>query len=246
LRVVGTRTPILAAFTDRGAYDITSQAAVKEASRQEHQKPATGKESRPSDRPTITDDLDAGPAIGPALPPPHSEGMIDTNNEILSTETTYATSRAIIRSMTMPPVPNFNIPPSPPGSPPPATTKKLANFLGLKKKGMHFNSKLESSAALRNPGILLKLKDFAGINDYEQYNTPLPDDLAVPIAFPPWAYGDQLNKTQQVMLKKKENEKRTQTRDKIDFVSASSSANAGFRGGKIGNSGHTSSTSRRP
>jgi hypothetical protein len=176
------------------------------------------------------------PAIGPSLPPTADEELPEMESEPFDTQSSYADIRATIRGLTMPPFPNFNIPPSPPGSPPLAATKKVANFLELKKKGVHFNSKLESSAALKNPGLLQKLMEFAGINDYDQYATPYPDDLAVPTAFPPWAYGDQLNKTQQALLKEKENQKRTQTRDKIDFVPASTAASSGIKPGKGGDS----------
>jgi hypothetical protein len=123
----------------------------------------------------------------------------------------------------MPPVPNFDIPPSPPGSPPPATSKKFARFLELKKQGIHFNEKLEKSSALKNPNLLLKLMDFAGIDDKDQYATALPEELAVPTSFPAWAYADQLNKTQQKTLKKREEEQAKKQREAIDFVPATGS-----------------------
>jgi HCNGP-like protein len=117
----------------------------------------------------------------------------------------------------MPPVPNIDIPASPSASPPAASTKKFANFLDLKKKGVHFNAKLSSSSAIRNPGVLPKMMEFAGIDHYDQYASALPNDVAVPTSYPPWAYGEELNKTQQKLMKRKEAEKR----DRIDFVSSS-------------------------
>jgi hypothetical protein len=126
----------------------------------------------------------------------------------------------------MPPIPNFDIPPSPPGSPPPTTSKKFARFLELKKQGIHFNEKLERSSALKNPSLLLKLMDFAGIDEKEQYASALPDDLAVPTSFPAWAYADQLNKTQQKVMKKREEEQARKQREAIDFVPAVGSASS--------------------
>jgi hypothetical protein len=116
----------------------------------------------------------------------------------------------------MPPIPNFAIPESPPGSPPLKATKKFEKFLELKKQGVHFNQKLESSSALANPTLFQKLMDYADLDEHSQYATTLPDDLAVPIKFPEWMYGDQLNKTQEELRKKKEQERHGQPRQ---FVS---------------------------
>jgi hypothetical protein len=164
------------------------------------------------------------PAVGPA-PGPSMPSQTVTAGTLIEqpSESSYTSTRAAIRELTMPPIPNFDIPDSPPGSPPLETAKKFANFLALKKKGVHFNSKLESSSALRNPGLLQKLMDFAGIDEYDQYATALPDDLAIPTSYPPWAYGEQLNKTQQQLLKKKEDAKSKGQREKIDFVSGAES-----------------------
>lgn len=135
----------------------------------------------------------------------------------------YTATRLSVRSLTMPPVPNFNIPPSPPGSPPLAATKKFTRFLELKQQGIHFNAKLETSSALKNPNLLPKLRDFAGIDEKNSFATALPDDLAVPTSFPAWAYTDQLNKTQQMVKKKKEEEQAQKQRESIDFVPAMTS-----------------------
>jgi hypothetical protein len=135
----------------------------------------------------------------------------------------YTTTRLSIRDLTMPPVPNFDIPPSPPGSPPSMSTKKFARFLELKKQGIHFNAKLETSSALKNPNLLPKLRDFAGIDEKDSLATALTDELAVPTSFPAWAYADQLNKTQQALKKKKEEEQALKQREALDFVPATAS-----------------------
>ena len=136
----------------------------------------------------------------------------------------YTSVQLTIRNLTMPPVPNFDIPPSPPGSPPPESTAKFAHFLELKKKGVHFNSKLQDSPALRNPGLFQKLMNFAGISEDAQYISALPEDLAVPRTFPAFAYSDQLDKTQQQVLKKKEEDNSRVQRERLDFVSATEAA----------------------
>lgn len=163
----------------------------------------------------------SGPAAGPSMPQQESN---DTLANESAAQSPYATTQAAIRNLTMPSVPNFDVPDSPPGSPPPQVTKRFAHFLELKKKGVHFNTKLETSPALRNPALLQKLMDFAGVDEYDQYASALPDDLAIPTSYPPWAYGDQLNKTQQQLLKRKDAEKAKIPREKIDFVGTSESS----------------------
>jgi hypothetical protein len=139
-------------------------------------------------------------------------------------ESSYESSREAIRNLTMPPVPNFSIPPSPPGSPPPGSTKKFAHFLKLKKQGVHFNERLQNTPALKNPTLFQKLRQHAGISEEEQYATTLPGDLAVPTSFPPWAYADELNKSQAKIRQKKEDEAKKKPREAIDFVPATGSS----------------------
>jgi hypothetical protein len=150
--------------------------------------------------------------MGPSMPPKTD----DPNEEASAPSSPYSQARATIRSLTMPPIPNLNIPDSPPGSPPPESTKKFARFLELKKKGVHFNARFEESPALRNPAVLKRLTALAGIDDVEQYATALPKDIAVPPQFPPGAYFEELNRSQLRLLKKREAE-RSKSR-KIDFV----------------------------
>ena len=132
----------------------------------------------------------------------------------------HTANRQLVRNLTMPPIPNFDIPPSPPGSPPPATTAKFARFLDLKTKGVHFNERLHQSSALRNPGLLGKLMKFAGISQEDQYASALPEALAVTTKFPDWAYADKLVKEHERIAKKKEDERARMQREAIDFVPA--------------------------
>lgn len=126
----------------------------------------------------------------------------------------------------MPTVPNFDIPDSPP---PPtrnseeaatlaATTKKFEHFLELKKQGIHFNERLQSSSSLRNPSLLPKLMDFAGISAQASYESTLPDDLAVPSSWPDECYVDSL-----LRQNERREKRRLAEREKLDFVPASKS-----------------------
>ena len=94
----------------------------------------------------------------------------------------------MLRDLTLPAVPNMDIPPSPPrsGSPPAgqspgrldALSSKLDNFLDMKRrKGVHFNARLAGNAHLRNPALMDKLLVFAGVETSS--STAATDDAAV-------------------------------------------------------------------
>lgn len=158
-------------------------------------------------------------------PPPQDESKeikedrlgVDSAPE--SPHTAHATA---IQNLTMPPVPNFSIPPSPPGSPPPRSTKKFAQFLELKKKGVHFNEKLAKNPALKNPSMFKKQLAFAGLEDEDQYINTLSDDI-VPVKFPKWAFTEELNKSQETIKKRRETQQAQQSRSSVDFVPATAS-----------------------
>ena len=126
--------------------------------------------------------------------------------------------RATIRSLTLPTKPNLDIPRSPLGSPTSGTDKKFSHFLELKKQGVHFNAKLASSSALKNPSLLPKLMDFAGVG-IKRYRTTLPTELWDPEGFPTWVYKEELAETQRGLSKKQEERGRLQSHS-IDFVAA--------------------------
>ncbi len=163
------------------------------------------------------------PIVGPALGPTAADSTaspLPEDPDDTTPRSPYSASRALLRDLTMPPVPNFDIPPSPPGSPPPTTEKKFAHFLQLKKQGTHFNERLANSSALKNPSLMQKLMDFADVSEEDQYATTLPKDVWDPSGFPKWAYKDELAKSQQQVLKRKEEEKLGGPRE---FVPASGS-----------------------
>ena len=180
-------------------------------------------DNEPSLQPAATD----GAILGPVGPP---QASTPENNTLSAPSSPYTTQRATIRNLTMPTNPNLDIPPSPPGSPNPGADQKFAHFLELKKQGVHFNAKLASSSALKNPSLLPKLMDFAGLDEQQQYATTLPVDLWDPAGFPEGAYKEELLKSQQDILKRKEEEKAKASRESIDFVSAGQST----RGGTLG------------
>lgn len=143
-------------------------------------------------------------AAGPSYPPLEEDPGLEDASTIpagadlpLPPGSPYSAERAAVRSLTMPTVADTEIPPSPPGSPPAATNRKFAQFLELKKKGVHFNAKVASSPALRNPALADKLLAFVGCGARDaQYATTLDPDLWDPAAFPRWAFREQLRATQ--------------------------------------------------
>ncbi|ORY11207.1 HCNGP-like protein-domain-containing protein [Clohesyomyces aquaticus] len=162
---------------------------------------------------------DSSPSQGPTIPA--SSGENDTGENAAVPQSPYSSYRSVVQSLTLPAVPSFDIPPSPPGSPRLAPTKKFATFLDMKKKGQHFNKRMESSSALQNPAHFQRLMGFAGLKEEDQYATTLPAGIAVPTTFPKSAYVEQLLASQKEITKEKEISKAQ--RETIDFVSAASS-----------------------
>ncbi|KAF2831919.1 hypothetical protein CC86DRAFT_442342 [Ophiobolus disseminans] len=168
-----------------------------------------------------------GPSQGPTVSPaPPDEATSDD----APPGSPYTSNRALVQNLTLPTVPNFDIPPSPPGSPPPRATQKFALFLDLKKNGQHFNQRLEGSSVFRDPGHLPKLMGFAGISAEEHYKSALSEEVAVPTSFPEWAYVDELRASQRQILKAKEQEKSKRPREGVVFVSANKSGTSSGTG----------------
>ena len=145
----------------------------------------------------------------------------------------------------MPTHPNFAIPDSPP---PPqrnseaavtlaATTKKFERFLELKQTGVHFNQRLENTSSSRNPRLLPKLMEFAGISTEDRYASTLEGELAVPVRWPENWYVEGLMKVNE------RSEKKRAQGEKVEFVAAtksSASSRAGTPKSAVGSEGRKS------
>lgn len=193
-----------------------------------------------SDPPEVNPDYSDGPSPNGNLIGPTQGASMPENDALSTPQSPYTATRALIHDLTLPTSPNFDIPPSPPGSPPPGMDAKFNHFLLLKKQGVHFNEKLAHSSALKNPSLLQKLMDFAGVEEGDQYATTLPKNVWDPFVFPARAFKEELAKSQQEILKKREEAKARQQRESIEFVSpaasvkgvggsASESGSKGFR-----------------
>lgn len=158
-----------------------------------------------------------GNLVGP------SPSRIPASGTASASHSPYSANRAIIRDLTIPTKANFDIPSSPPGSSPAGNDKKFDHFLDLKQQGVHFNEKLARSPALKNPSLLPKLMNFAGVEERDQYATTLPNDVWNPAGFPTWAYKEELAKSQQDISTKREESNSRLHRESIEFVTGTNS-----------------------
>lgn len=123
-----------------------------------------------------------GDVFGPSRPPVLDDAAEDDDGDDMGDYGTngdpnepplspHSAERAAVRQLTMPSVPDFDIP----GSPDPdaaatsaaalaALNKKFATFLELKqKRDTHFNARLAQSDAMKNPALMDKLMTFVGM-----------------------------------------------------------------------------------
>ncbi|KAH8815206.1 HCNGP-like protein-domain-containing protein [Xylogone sp. PMI_703] len=195
------------------------------------EKPAPG-------QPAPSDIIDA-PIVGPVFEPTAAAdfSMAEILDEGGTPQSPYSAKRSLLRNLTLPTVPNYEIPPSPPGSPIGSTDSKFKHFLDLKKQGTHFNEKLARSSALKNPSLMQKLMDFANVGETDQYSTTLPTELWNPKAFPEYAYKEELGRSQKAILKRREEEKARGHRESVDFVPATASTESSRSGTPAGMGG---------
>ncbi|KAI1660163.1 HCNGP-like protein-domain-containing protein [Daldinia decipiens] len=170
---------------------------------------AAGPSFPPLEEAPLEDDSDSSPGPGLGLLPPGSP---------------YTATRALLRDLTLPAVPNTAIPPSPPGSPPPGTSAKFERFLELKRQGVHFNSRVAQNPSLRNPALTDKLLSFVDLAaPADQYRTTLPAHIWDPAAFPRGAYREQLRLSQSEAEKARARTKGAP----VDFVAAAGDGQGG-------------------
>ncbi|TVY48998.1 Meiotically up-regulated protein 151 protein [Lachnellula occidentalis] len=216
--------------------DNVQESRVQEKSNGNRRQPRQAESTIPPPKP---DAPLAGPVIGPTVPTDDSlpmAGLLEEDHGIVAApQSPYSANRALLRDLTLPILPNYDIPPSPPGSPVGSTNAKFKHFLELKKQGIHFSEKLAKSSALKNPSLMHKLMEFSDIDEAGQYVTTLPRDLWNPEGFPAYAYKEELAKSQQKILKRKEDEQSRGQRESVDFVSASASGEPASRSGTPGN-----------
>lgn len=176
----------------------------------------------------IADAPIAGPSLGPSAGDAQDFALPEADDvDDAPPRSPYSANAALRRELTMPSVPNFDIPPSPEAPAPEATEKKFAHFLKLKSQGVHFHDRLLASSAFHNPSLMEELMEFAGISEADQYATTLPKWAADPTGYPKWAYKDELAKSQDKERKRREQDALGKPRD---FVAAAAQGEASSAG----------------
>lgn len=166
--------------------------------------------------------VDVGPLVGPAMPMTTDELARDSPMDQVDS----LSERDAVRYLTQPSHPMTSIPPSPPGSPDPALNAKFKRFLELKAKGVHFNDDLGRKATFRNPSLLATLMDRAGLESNDQYKTSLPLSVWDPLNFPPYAFKEELLRSQQTLRDQQQAVKKSQSaagKRSIEFTSGGTS-----------------------
>ncbi|KAJ4566846.1 hypothetical protein HRR82_008416 [Exophiala dermatitidis] len=138
-----------------------------------------------------------GPMVGPTMPDRVVENGLDGETTPATQQST--SERDAVRFLTQASHPMTSIPSSPPGSPDSALNAKFARFLELKAKGVHFNEDLASKSTFRNPSFLSTMVARVGLDESDQYRTSLPPQIWNPLAFPSWAYKEELLRSQQTI-----------------------------------------------
>ncbi|RAH46441.1 HCNGP domain-containing protein [Aspergillus brunneoviolaceus CBS 621.78] len=155
------------------------------------------------------------PIFGPSHESPYDAQKFAPNHYM-----TLSASRTIIHDLTLPPVPNLDIPPSPPSSPDRSADAKFAHFLSLKKQGVHFNEKLSGSASLRNPSLLKAMMNHAGIDNQEQYQASLPLAIWNAPGLPSWGFTEVIRQAQRDIQGTMDERRSVRRREEIPFVAA--------------------------
>ncbi|PWY76352.1 hypothetical protein BO94DRAFT_523284 [Aspergillus sclerotioniger CBS 115572] len=209
------------------AYDSSSDDEVENKSPSIQPKKGDSQHSQPLqvikdtvgtvDENTLPEKTPVTESYRPVLGPTHEQ---DPHHHPTEASQNLSANRTLIHDLTLPPIPNLDIPLSPSGSPNPAANAKFAHFLSLKKQGMHFNDKLAGSTSLKNPSLLNKMMDHAGIDDQAQYHASLPPEVWNANDLPSWGFKDELLKAQREIQNKAEERKLAGQRDAINFVAA--------------------------
>ncbi|KAL4913197.1 nucleophile aminohydrolase [Aspergillus aurantiobrunneus] len=192
-----------------GNYDSSSEDEVEGKQPLESKVYIPATSGQPTVRETVLDREPSGPVLGP---------MHEGTESPRTSNGQPSTYRALIHELTLPPVPNLDIPPSPPGSPKSSANVKFAHFLSLKKQDIHFNDKLAGSVSLKNPSLLRKMMEHAGIDDQVQYSSSLTPDLWNIPELPSWGYKEELLRAQRELNAKADEGRLKGHRDAIEFL----------------------------
>lgn len=165
-----------------------------------------------------------GPMVGPNRPilQSASEQYEDGDNDAQQ-DIPPMSQTDMLRYLTQPSHPMTSLPPEPSSEADTAVSAKFRRFLELKSKGIHFNEDLASKSSFKNPSLFSSLLDRASLPPEAQYASTLPSDVFNLGMLPPWAYKEELLKSQQASNAELETAKKAKSaagKRKIEFTSA--------------------------
>lgn len=158
--------------------------------------------------------------VGPVMP---TEEFGSASIEDLNDLPSNMSEQDLVRHLTQASHPMRAIPPSPPGSPDPATDARVQRFLDLKVKGLHFNEDLAKKNSFRNPALFSNLAERAGLTEDEQCTTSIPPSVTGFSKPPPFAYKEELARSQQSIRDQQASRKKQASaagKRTIDFATA--------------------------
>lgn len=164
--------------------------------------------------------------VGPGMPSDTSATATDAYEEEAEQELPSMSERDQLRFLTQPSYPMTSLPPGPTSEADPAVTAKFKRFLELKAKGVHFNEDLAGKSSFKNPTLFASLLERSGLPAESQYVSTLPSDMFSIDILPPWAYKEQLLKSQQALTAELEATRKAQSaagKRTIEFASAGDS-----------------------
>ncbi|KAK5084067.1 hypothetical protein LTR70_008059 [Exophiala xenobiotica] len=183
-------------------------------------------EGHVAEAPKIAEDA----VVGPSMPSDTSATATDAYEEEAEQELPSMSERDQLRYLTQPSHPMASLPPGPTSEADSTVTAKFKRFLELKAKGVHFNQDLAGKSSFKNPTLFASLLERSGLLAESQYASTLPSDMFSIDILPPWAYKEQLLKSQQTLTAELEATRKAQSaagKRTIEFASAGDSRNQG-------------------
>lgn len=163
--------------------------------------------------------------VGPSMPHYARNPTADLDGDA-EQELPPLSERDLLRYLTQPSHPVSSLPPDPTSETDSATTAKFKRFLELKAKGIHFNEDLAGKSSFKNPNLFASLLERSGLPSESQHVSTLTSHAFNVDMLPPWAYKEELLKSQQALTAELGAVKKAQSaagKRRIEFSSAGDS-----------------------
>lgn len=160
--------------------------------------------------------------VGPSRPDDASATVQDAYEEDAKQEMPSMSEKDLLRYLTQPSHPMASFPPEAASEADPAITARFKRFLELKAKGVHFNEDLAGKSSFKNPTLFASLLERSHLPSRSQYASSVPSEVFSMNLFPPWAYKEELLKSQQALGAELEVTKKAQStagKRNIEFTS---------------------------